>query len=113
MAILADGSPISRFRTAEASIRWSAAQLRKFGITLILAVTASSRHVSALRLSDTAVTPSDCSMQNATVSEYERSLPSSVISVPCSVVMTDGTRQWPVAERICRARYAAVAGGTA
>ena len=30
-------------------------------------------------------------MQNATVSEYDRSLPSSVMSVPWSVVMTDGT----------------------
>ena len=53
--------------------------------------TPSSRYVSALRLSETAVTPSDCSMQNATVSEYERSLPSSVMSVPCSVVITFGT----------------------
>ena len=69
-------------------------------MTLMSAVTASSRQVSALRLSDTAVTPSDCSMQNATVSEYDRSLPSSVMSVPCSVVMTDGTGPGPVAARI-------------
>ena len=29
-------------------------------------------------------------MPNATISEYDRSLPSSVMSVPCSVVMTRG-----------------------
>ena len=50
----------------------------------------SWRCVSAFRLSDTAVTPSDCSMQNATASEYDGSLPSSVMSVPCSVVITLG-----------------------
>ena len=47
--------------------------------------------MSFFRLSDTAVTPSDCWMQNATVSEYDRSLPSRVMSVPCSVVITRGT----------------------
>ena len=58
----------------------------------------------ALRLSDTAVTPSDCSIENATISEYERSAPSSVMSVPCSVVMTCGTDPPFVAARIWRAR---------
>ena len=48
--------------------------------------------MSARRLSDTAVTPSDCSIENATVSEYEGSLPTSVMSVPCSVVTTCGAR---------------------
>ena len=42
------------------------------------------------KLSETAVTPSDCSMQNATASEYDGSLPSSVMSVPCKVVITLG-----------------------
>ena len=69
-------------------------------MTLMSVFTASSRQVSAFRLFDTAVTPSDCSMQNATVSEYDRSLPSSVMSVPCSVVMTAGTRPCRVAARI-------------
>ena len=68
--------------------RRCAAQSRKFGITRMSRVIAELAEVSAFRLSDTAVTPSDCSMQNATVSEYDRSLPSSVMSVPCSVVMT-------------------------
>ena len=53
-------------------------------------------------------------MENATVSEYDGSLPSSVMSVPWSVVMTFGTRDAGsvvVAARICLARYAAVACG--
>ena len=67
--------------------------------------TPSARYVSFRRLSDTAVTPSDCSIENATVSEYERSLPTSVMSVPCSVVTTRGTRPPPAeVSRICRAR---------
>ena len=37
------------------------------------------------------MTPSDCSIENATISEYDGSLPTSVISVPCSVVTTRGT----------------------
>ncbi len=37
-------------------------------MTVISRVMPSSAHVSALRLLDTAVTPSDWSMQNATVS---------------------------------------------
>ena len=68
--------------------------------------------MSAFRLSETAVTPSDWLIENATVSEYNESLPSSVMSVPCSVVTMRGTGP-PFAMRICRARYAAVACGTA
>ena len=60
--------------------------------------------MSARRLSDTAVTPSDWSMQNAAVSEYELSLPIRVTSVPCRVVMTRGTRAPAVFARIWRAR---------
>ena len=73
----------------------------------------SSRCVVALRLSDTAVTPSDCWIENLMISEYERSAPSSVMSVPCSVVMTFGTDPPFEAARIWRARYPAVACGTA
>ena len=47
--------------------------------------------MSPRRLSETAVTPSDRSIEKATVSEYDGSLPTSVMSVPCSVVMTCGT----------------------
>ena len=39
---------------------------------------------------DTAVTRSDCSIEKATISEYDGSLPTSVMSVPCSVVTTRG-----------------------
>ena len=88
-------------------------QSRKLGMTRMSQVTPSSRRVSALRLSDTAVTPSDCSMQKATVSEYDGSPPSSVMSVPCSVVMTFGGIRSNDDVRICRARYAAVACGIA
>ena len=53
--------------------------------------TPSSRRVAARRLSDTAVTPSDFSIEYATISENDGSLPTSVMSVPCSVVTTRGT----------------------
>ena len=56
--------------------------------------------MSRRRLSDTAVTPSDWSIENATVSEYDGSLPSSVMSVPCSVVMTFGTLR--IRAAVCR-----------
>ena len=52
-------------------------------------------------------------MPNATISEYDGSLPSSVMSVPCSVVTTRGTRRARRDASICRARYAAVACGIA
>ena len=52
----------------------------------------SSRRVASRRLCDTAVTPSDRSIENATISEYDGSLPTSVMSVPCSVVTTRGAR---------------------
>ena len=64
----------------------------------------SSAQVSVLRLCDTAVTPSDWSMQKATVSVYEGSLPTSVMSVPCRVVITEGTRSVGCAIMIWRAR---------
>ena len=69
--------------------------------------------VSALRLSDTAVTPSDRSIENATTRAYDGSLPTSVMSVPCSVVIVRGRVQPGAALRIWSARYAAVACGTA
>ena len=52
-------------------------------------------------------------MQNAAVSEYELSLPMSVTSVPCNVVMTCGTLVPDRFARIWRARYAAAACGIA
>ena len=39
---------------------------------------------------DTAVTPCDCSIENATTRAYDGSLPTSVMSVPCSVVTVRG-----------------------
>jgi hypothetical protein len=41
--------------------------------------------VSARRLFETAVTPCDCSIENATTRAYDGSLPTSVMSVPCRV----------------------------
>jgi hypothetical protein len=55
-----------------------------------LARDAEGRTVSRARLSDTAVTPCDCSIENATTDEYDGSLPTSVMSVPCSVVTFAG-----------------------
>ena len=73
-------------------------------MTLISARTGRWRYVSSRRLFETAVTPSDWSMQKAAVSEYDGSLPINVTSVPCSVVMMRGTLTRPEAARICRAR---------
>ena len=62
----------------------------------VTAVSASLRSdtsaaiVSVRRLLDTAVTPCDCSIENATTRAYEGSLPTSVMSVPCSVVSIRG-----------------------
>ena len=70
-------------------------------------------YVDCLRLSDTAVTRSDCSIENATISENDGSLPTSVISVPCSVVTTRGALRSCVDISTARARKAAVACGTA
>ena len=50
----------------------------------------SVSYVASRRLADTAVTLSDCWIENATISEYDESLPTSVMSVPCSVVTTFG-----------------------
>ena len=65
--------------------------------------TPSCRIVASARLFETAVTPSDCSIEKATISEYDGSLPTSVMSVPCSVVTTLSARPAP-ATRTCGAR---------
>jgi hypothetical protein len=60
--------------------------------------------VSAFRLCDTAVTPCDCSIENATTSWYDGSLPTSVMSVPCSVVIVPVRCGSDIARRIRSAR---------
>ena len=57
-----------------------------------LALDAERRDRVALRLSETAVTPCDCSIENATTRLYDGSLPTSVMSVPCSVVTVRDAR---------------------
>ena len=51
-------------------------------------------------------------MQYATVSAYDGSLPTMVMSVPCSVVTMRGTGR-PLSAMMLRARYAAAACGIA
>ena len=53
--------------------------------------------MSAFRLWDTAVTPCDRSIENATTRAYDGSLPTRVMSVPCSVVTVRGARRRPEA----------------
>ena len=60
-------------------------------MTRMSRVMPSVRAVSLARLCETAVTPCDCSIENATTDEYDGSLPTSVMSVPCRVVMVRGT----------------------
>ena len=85
----------------------------KFGITWMSRRIPSVLIVSCLRLCDTAVTPADCSIENATTRLYDGSLPTSVMSVPWSVVTVRGARVPVSALMIWSARYAAVACGTA
>ncbi len=82
-------------------------------MTWISRCTPSSDTVDARRLADTAVTASDRSIENATISEYDGSLPTRVMSVPCSVVITRGAARRSVAAMTCCAMNAAAACGTA
>ncbi len=83
----------------------------KFGITSIGRSTSKWAYVSVRKLSDTAVTASDDSIAKAITGAKAGSLPTSVMSVPCKVVM-NGTRT-PRARRISRATKAADACGMA
>ena len=65
--------------------------------------------VLARSASDTVVTASLCAIDQRVVSTNEGSLPTSVMSVPCSVVTTGSGRGW----RMLRARIAETALGTA
>ena len=67
--------------------------------------TSNSSTVIRFRNSETAVTPSDCSMPKRVISKNDRSWPTSVMSVPCSVVTTPSGR----GATICLARYALAA----
>ena len=82
-------------------------------MTSIARVIPSVSNVKSRRLAETAVTPSDCWIENATICEYEESFPTSVMSVPCSVVTTFGALPPSVCASTCRERNAAVACGTA
>jgi hypothetical protein len=66
------------------------AQSRKFGMTSMLRWTPTSATVSRRRLSDTAVTACERSIEKPTTHEYDASAPISVMSVPCSVVTIRG-----------------------
>jgi hypothetical protein len=79
----------------------------------MLRLTFNSVRVDRRRLSETAVAPSARSIENATISEYDGSLPTTVMSVPCIVVTTFGTGLCPLASRTCLARSAAAACGIA
>jgi hypothetical protein len=100
-------------RSSGTSTRRNAAQSRKLGMTAMSRFTFNSVRVAWRRLSDTAVAPSACSIENATISEYDGSLPTTVMSVPCSVVTTRGAVAPLVASSTCRASSAAVACGIA
>ena len=82
-------------------------------MTSISRVTHSSVCVAAARLCDTAVTPSDRSIEYATISEYDGSLPTSVMSVPCRVVTTRPAGLCPPDSSTCFDSSAAVACGMA
>ena len=69
----------------------------------------NSSTVIRRRNSETAVTPSDCSMPKRVISKNERSWPTSVMSVPCSVVISFGAR----GPSICCARKPEMACGIA
>ena len=81
----------------------------KFGITWIGFVISNSSTVIFFRNSETAVTPSERSIPNFVISKNVRSWPTSVMSVPCSVVISLGG----VAPSICWARMPVMAWGIA
>jgi hypothetical protein len=62
----------------------------KLGITSMWFLTWNSSTVIRFRNSETAVTPLERSMPKRVISKNERSCPTSVMSVPCSVVMSRG-----------------------
>ena len=87
------------------------ARLTKLGITLRSQLTQpKARYVSSRRYAETAVTTSDRSMENLVMAKKLDSWPTSVMSVPCRVVMTCKSRS---PRSISRARKAVVACGMA
>ena len=64
-------------------------------------LTSNSRRVRSRRYCEIAVTPSLCSIEKRVIGRYERSSPTSVMSVPCSVV-TKGRRRglWPRSQHL-------------
>ena len=79
-----------RWRSAASGRRAQRLQSRKLGITRIACLMPNVLMVSASRLCDTAVTPWDCSIEKPTTRAYDGSLPTSVMSVPWSVVTVRG-----------------------
>ena len=83
----------------------------KFGMTSMRSSgTAKSRTVSAFRYSETAVSPWERRMEKRVISWKDGCSPTSVMSVPCSVV-TIGRSRCPAS--ISRATHADVACGMA
>src|ERR1017187_5802362 len=89
---------------------WYSSQFTKFLITRISFGTPKISTVCSRRVSLTAVMPSDFSMENFVIPKYEGSAPTSVISVPCSVVMYGSRRTLAT---ICCASSAAIECGIA
>ena len=83
----------------------------KLGMTSTTqSVQPNARYVSSRRYDETAVTASDCSIETLVIVKYDGSCPTSVMSVPCSVVTTFRSRWCRI---ICFASHAAVACGIA
>ena len=87
-------------------------QLMKFGITRISFVTPNTSTVWRFKSSLMDVTPSDCSIENFVIGRYDGSWPTSVMSVPCRVVM-NGSRVFLKDAIICCASMAAMECGMA
>ena len=81
----------------------------KFGTTSIGFFGWKTSSVTWRRCSETAVTTSDFSIANRVIGRYDRSCPTIVTSVPCSVV----TRPSRSGASISRARCAEIACGSA
>jgi len=85
--------------------------LMKFGMTTTShPAQPNALYVSSRKKADTAVTASDCSIENLVSVKYEGSCPTSVMSVPCSVVTILRSRSSFI---ICFASHAVAACGIA
>jgi hypothetical protein len=89
-------------RNFASGCRKYSSQLTKLGITSMGRLMSNSLSVRSSRYREIDVTPSLCSMEYRVMGRKLRLLPTSVMSVPCSVVI-NGSRRGAAIERASKA----------